>query len=102
MQPFVCIVSSIKTIKVLKMMKQSFTSYKLIPSESAKAQMPKTSGLAVAQKKLLQCFKAHSLRLGTFFTQTLLLVRFVLLVVAVKEHPLAIAFSGQDVGGNAV
>ncbi len=54
------------------------------------------------RKGLFQGLEAHALGLGALFAQTLFLVGFVLLVVAVKEHPLAVAFSGQDVGGDTV
>ena len=50
----------------------------------------------------LQRCETHPLRLGTLYTQTLAFVSFVLLVVAVKEGPLAVAFGGQDVGGDTV
>ena len=51
---------------------------------------------------LFEGFVAHPLGLGTLFTQALFLVGFVLLIVAVKERPLAVAFSGQNVGGDPV
>ena len=50
----------------------------------------------------MQRLETHTLRLRAFFTQAALLVGFVLLVVAVVEDPLAVAFAGQNVGGDAV
>ena len=50
----------------------------------------------------MQGLEAHAFRLRALFTQTALLVSFVLLVVAVVEDPLAVAFAGQDVGGDTV
>ncbi len=44
----------------------------------------------------------NPLRRSTRFTETLLLVRFVFLIVAVEERPLGIAFRREDVGGDAV
>ena len=45
-------------------------------------------GPARCRLNSLQCFEAQTVRSGTFFAQTFLLVGFVLLVVAVEEHPL--------------
>src|SRR5690349_17830872 len=45
---------------------------------------------------------ADALRLGCFFAEALALVRFVLLIVAVEEHHLRIAFEREDVGGDAI
>ena len=42
------------------------------------------------------------MRARAFFAQALDLVGFVFLVVAIKEHPLAIALGGEDVGTDAV
>ena len=50
-------------------------------------------------KALLQGLEAHTVRACAFFTQALLLVGFVLLVVAVEERPLAVAFGREDMGG---
>jgi hypothetical protein len=44
----------------------------------------------------------NPLGLGTLFTQTLPLVRFVFLVVAIEEVPLGIAFGSEDMGGDTV
>src|SRR5436190_3660661 len=46
--------------------------------------------------------EAQALRLGALFAQALLLVGLVLLVVAVEESPLRVAFGGEDVGRDAV
>ena len=44
----------------------------------------------------------NPLRLRAFFTQTLALVRLILLIVAVKERPVRIAFRREDVGGEII
>src|SRR5207342_964366 len=46
--------------------------------------------------------EAQALGLGAFFTEALLLVGLVLLVVAVEEGPLRVALGGQDVGRDPV
>ena len=64
---------------------------------------PKTCALDRAGgRRLLKRLKPRALRLSALFTQTFLLVGFVLLVVAVKKCPLRIAFASEDVRGNAV
>ena len=52
--------------------------------------------------ELFERFIAHTLGFCTLFAQTFLLVGLVLLVVAVKECPVLIAFASQYVGGDAV
>jgi len=44
----------------------------------------------------------NALGLGALFTQTLPLVSFVFLIIAVEEDPLGIAFRREDVGGDAI
>jgi len=50
---------------------------------------------------LAQC-RHGAVRLRAFFTQTLTLISLILLVVAVEEVPVRIAFRREDVGGDAV
>lgn len=51
---------------------------------------------------VLQRLKAQAVRTRGFFAQALTLVGFVLVVVAVKEHHLAVAFKGKNVRGDTV
>lgn len=54
------------------------------------------------ERLMLQGLKAQAVRTRGFFAQTLTLVGFVLVVVAVKEHHLTVAFKGKNVRGNTV
>ncbi len=54
------------------------------------------------ERLMLQGLKAQAVRTRGFFAQTLTLVGFVLVVVAVKEHHRTVAFKGKNVRGNTV
>ena len=54
------------------------------------------------ERLMLQGLKAQAVRTRGFFAQALTLVGFVLVVVAVKEHHLTVAFKGKNVRGNTV
>src|SRR3569623_831738 len=73
------------------------------PPNSVAAAAAVASALeARAPRSLLQRLEAQAVRLGALLAQALLLVFLVLVVVAVVEIPLRVAFGRQDVGADAV